>query len=192
MSSPRGTQLAVLLAAGAGQRFTGPTHKLLAPFRGAPLVSHAIRALQEAQIGAEASVTGAVDLGPLTDGLTVISNPAWETGQRSSVAAAISYASAHNFDSIVIGLGDQPFITADAWRTVAHTDGPIVVATYEGIRGNPVKLSRSVWDDFLALTKEPDAGARTLMHMRPELVREVACKGVSADIDTPEDLSQWT
>lgn len=192
MSSPRGTQLAVLLAAGAGQRFTGPTHKLLAPFRGAPLVSHAIRALQEAQIGAEAIVTGAVDLGPLTDGLTVISNPAWETGQRSSVTAAISYASAHNFDSIVIGLGDQPFITADAWRTVAHTDGPIVVATYEGIRGNPVKLSRSVWDDFLALTKEPDAGARTLMHMRPELVREVACKGVSADIDTPEDLSQWT
>lgn len=192
MSSPRGTQLAVLLAAGAGQRFTGPTHKLLAPFRGAPLVSHAIRALQEAQIGAEAIVTGAVDLGPLTDGLTVISNPAWESGQRSSVTAAISYASAHNFDSIVIGLGDQPFITADAWRTVAHTDGPIVVATYEGIRGNPVKLSRSVWDDFLALTKEPDAGARTLMHMRPELVREVACKGVSADIDTPEDLSQWT
>ena len=192
MSSPRGTQLAVLLAAGAGQRFTGPTHKLLAPFRGAPLVSHAIRALQEAQIGAGAIVTGAVDLGPLTDGLTVISNPAWESGQRSSVTAAISYASAHNFDSIVIGLGDQPFITADAWRTVAHTDGPIVVATYEGKRGNPVKLSRSVWDDFLALTKEPDAGARTLMHMRPELVREVACKGVSADIDTPEDLSQWT
>lgn len=192
MSSPRGTQLAVLLAAGAGQRFTGPTHKLLAPFRGAPLVSHAIRALQEAQIGAEAIVTGAVDLGPLTDGLTVISNPAWESGQRSSVTAAISYASAHNFDSIVIGLGDQPFITADAWRTVAHTDGPIVVATYEGKRGNPVKLSRSVWDDFLAFTKEPDAGARTLMHMRPELVREVACKGVSADIDTPEDLSQWT
>jgi len=192
MSSTRGTHLAVLLAAGAGQRFTGPVHKLLAPFRGAPLVSHAIRALQEAHIGEEAIVTGAVDLGILTMGLVVIPNPSWATGQRSSVEAAITYARDLNYDSIVIGLGDQPFITSDAWRTVARTDGPIVVATYDGVRGNPVKLSKSVWDDFLALTTEPDAGARTLMRMRPELVREVACKGVSADIDTPEDLSQWT
>ena len=192
MSSTRGTHLAVLLAAGAGQRFTGPVHKLLAPFRGEPLVSHAIRALLEAHIGEEAIVTGAVDLGILTMGLVVIPNPAWATGQRSSVEAAITYARDLNYDSIVIGLGDQPFITSDAWRTVVRTDGPIVVATYDGVRGNPVKLSKSVWDDFLALTTEPDAGARTLMRMRPELVREVACKGVSADIDTPEDLSQWT
>lgn len=192
MSFPRRTRLAVLLAAGAGQRFTGPTHKLLAPLRGQPVVSHALSAMQKAQIGDLAVVTGAVDLAPLTDGVTVLHNPSWASGQHSSVATAVRFAEEHGYDDVVIGLGDQPFVTPDAWQAVAEADGEIVVATYDGVRGNPVKLAKSVWADFLSLTDTPDAGARTLMHLRPELVREVACKGISADIDTTEDLSQWT
>ena len=192
MSSPCGTELAVLLAAGAGQRFSGPTHKLLAPFQGAPLASHAISAVRSAQFGETAIVVGAVDLTDLTTGLTVLTNPHWQSGQRSSVEVAIHYARSQGYASVTIGLADQPFITADAWTAVATTNGPIVVATYNGVRGNPVKLDASVWDLFLSLYDEPDAGARSLMHLHPELVREVACKGVSADIDTPEDLAQWT
>ena len=195
MSSPRRT-LAVLLAAGAGQRFSGPTHKLLAPFRDAPLVSHALHAMQTAHIGDMAVVTGAVDLsealGAFSGVLMVLHNPDWSSGQHSSVATALRFAQQHGYDDIVIGLGDQPFISPEAWQAVAITEGEIVVATYEGVRANPVKLAQSVWEEFLGLTTEPDAGARTLMHLHPELVREVACKGVSADIDTSEDLSQWT
>lgn len=192
MYSPRRTRLAVLLAAGAGQRFSGPTHKLLAPLRGLPVVSHALSAMQNAQIGDTAVVTGAVDLSGHIEGTTEINNPQWASGQHSSVAAALRFAGQQGYDEVVIGLGDQPFISPEAWQAVAEADGEIVVATYNGVRGNPVKLAKSVWDDFLSLTTEPDAGARTLMHLRPELVREVACKGVSADIDTTEDLSQWT
>lgn len=196
MSSPRRTQLAVVLAAGAGQRFSGPTHKLLAPFRGLPLVSHALAAMRNAQIGAMAVVTGAVDLSePLaafSGDLTALPNPDWSSGQHSSVATALRFAQQQGYDDVIIGLGDQPFISPEAWQLVASTEGEIVVATYDGVRGNPVKLAQSVWDEFLSLTAEPDAGARTLMHLHPELVREVACKGVSADIDTSEDLSQWT
>ena len=192
MSFPRRTRLAVLLAAGAGQRFTGPTHKLLAPLQGQPVVSHALSAMQKAQIGDLAVVTGAVDLSPLTDGVTVLHNPSWASGQHSSVATALRFAEEHGYNDVVIGLGDQPFVTPDAWHAVAEADGEIVVATYDGVRGNPVKLAKSVWAEFLSLTDTPDAGARTLMHLRPELVREVACKGISADIDTTEDLSQWT
>ena len=192
MSSPRRTRLAVLLAAGAGQRFSGPTHKLLAPLRGIPVVSHALRALQSAQIGDIAVVTGAVDLSGLIEGVTEVKNPDWATGQHSSVASALRFAAQQGYDEVIVGLGDQPFISPDAWRDVAEADGDIVVATYDGVRGNPVKLKKPVWDEFCSITTEPDAGARTLMHLHPELVREVACKGVSADIDTTEDLSQWT
>jgi CTP:molybdopterin cytidylyltransferase MocA len=144
-----------------------------------------------AGFGACITVTGSVPLGPLPDGVTEVHNDDWASGQRSSVLAAIHYARANNFDAIVVGLGDQPFITPEAWQLVADADSPIAIATYDGVRGNPVKLTSEVWDLFIAAEGDPDVGARTLIHLHPELVREVACKGNSADIDTTEDLSKW-
>ena len=192
MSSPRPTRLAVLLAAGGGKRFTGPGHKLLAPLRGSTVLAHSLAAMVESGVGDCLVVHGAVDLTNEVGGVTVLHNPDWETGQRSSVVTALRHAADHGYDSVVIGLGDQPFVTPDAWRAVAETDGEIVVATYDGTRGNPVKLAGSTWELFRVTDGDADAGARILMHLHPELVREVACKGVSADIDTPEDLAQWT
>lgn len=187
----RRTTLGVLLAAGAGSRFAGPDHKLLAPLKGASVVSYALSSMVSAHFGACIAVTGSVALGTLPDGVTEVHNEDWATGQRSSVICAIQYAQAHNFDAIVVGLGDQPFITSEAWQLVADTDSPIALATYEGVRGNPVKLSSTVWDLFITTDGDPDVGARSLIHLHPELVREVACKGNSADIDTTEDLSKW-
>ncbi|CAB4558935.1 MAG: NTP transferase domain-containing protein [Actinobacteria bacterium] len=191
--SQKGTNiLAVLLAAGAGTRFTGPIHKLRYPFRGQPLVRHGIDAMVSANIGPNVVITGAVDISDLLSDVTEVHNPDWASGQRSSVQAAIDYGRAHTCDALVFALGDQPFITADAWRAVALSTSPIAVATYEGQRGHPVRLHHSLWDQFSSLDEAPDAGVRTLMRLRPELVEEVACKGTSADIDTPEDLSPWT
>ena len=192
MYLPRRTTLGVLLAAGAGSRFTGSHHKLLAPLKGAPVVSYALSAMVSAGFEQCIAITGSVPLTGLLDGVTEVQNPDWSTGQRSSVLAAIEYAQEHGFESIVVGLGDQPFIPTDAWQAVAETDSPIVIATYDGVRGNPVKLSSTVWELFRSTEGDPDTGARDLIRLHPELVREVACKGNSADIDTTEDLSTWT
>lgn len=192
MYLPRRTTLGVLLAAGAGSRFTGSHHKLLAPLKGAPVVSYALSAMVSAGFEQCIAITGSVALTGLLDGATKVHNPDWSTGQRSSVLAAIDYAQEHGFESIVVGLGDQPFIPTDAWQAVAETDSPIVIATYDGVRGNPVKLSSTVWELFRSTEGDPDTGARDLIRLHPELVREVACKGNSADIDTTEDLSTWT
>ena len=192
MYLPRRTSLGVLLAAGAGSRFTGSHHKLLAPLKGAPVVSYALSAMVSAGFEQCIAITGSVALTGLLDGVTEVQNPDWSTGQRSSVLAAIEYAQEHGFESIVVGLGDQPFIPTDAWQAVAETDSPIVIATYDGVRGNPVKLSSTVWELFRSTEGDPDTGARDLIRLHPELVREVACRGNSADIDTTEDLSTWT
>ena len=118
----------------------------------------------------------------------MVHNPRWADGQMSSVHVGLAAAAARNCTRGVVGLADQPGIDPAAWRAVADDLGPISVATYDGRRGNPVGLDDDVWP---LLADGGDEGARTLMRVRPELVREVPCTGSSRDIDTEEDLRRW-
>ncbi len=179
------TTAAVVLAAGGGTRFGGDGHKLLASFRGRPLVAWALEAasvLDELIV-----VTGAVEL-DLPAGARQVRNPRWAEGQATSLAAAVDAAAGH--DAVVVGLGDQPLIPAEAWRLVAAaTATPIAVATYGGQRRNPVRFAAEVWP---LLPRHGDEGARSLLRDRPELVTAVACPGDPADMDTREDLATWS
>ncbi|WP_419943713.1 nucleotidyltransferase family protein [Candidatus Poriferisodalis sp.] len=187
------TTAGVLLAAGSGVRFAGPQHKLLATIDGRSVVSHSLDSLREASLDAIAVVTGAVDLSAVLDpsggDIAVIANERWQSGIASSVRCAASWAAAAGHDAIVVGLADQPFVTPQAWRAVAASDGPVAVATYGGRRGNPVRLARPVW---LLLPSGGDEGARSLMRRTPEIVVPVACEGRPDDIDTMEDLRRWS
>lgn len=177
---------AVVLAAGGGTRFRGPEHKLLSEFRGQPLWTWAVDAARAAVLDELIVVTGAVPI----DAPEAVHNERWREGIATSLAVAIQWARERACDALVVGLADQPLITADAWRAVAAaTSTPIAIATYGGRRGHPVRLGADVWP---LLPTEGDEGARVLMRERRELVTEVACAGTAADVDTVEDLARWT
>ena len=192
MEARHSTALGVLLAAGSGTRFTGAQHKLLTLINGQTIISHSITAMIGSRLDGFIVVSGALDISDYIGDLEDVHNPDWKSGQRSSVITAMNFARSHGYDAIVVGLADQPFLTSQAWTNVATSTSPIAIATYNGTRGNPVRLHSSVWDTFEDLEADPDAGARSLIRLHPELVREVACEGNSADIDTTEDLDTWT
>ncbi len=189
--------VAVVLAAGAGTRFGGPEHKLLADLDGRSIVEASIDAAVAAAIGPVLVVTGAVDLRSLVaryrendiaPDVTTAHNPDWARGQATSLQVAVRVAARLGADAIVVGLGDQPFLRADAWRAVADSEAPIAIASYDGERRNPVRLHRSVWHQLPA---HGDEGARSLFRLNAKLIEEVPCHGSAADIDTREDLQAW-
>lgn len=183
---------AVVLAAGGGTRFEGEGHKLRATVLGRPLVARAVEAACAAGLDEVFVVVGAVDVADvLPPGVVVVANERWREGIATSLHAGVRAADAAGHDAVVVGLGDQPFVPASAWRAVADAaqGRPIVVATYGGKRGNPVRLHRSVWP---SLPVAGDEGARALFRGLPQLVGEVACEGESADVDTVEDLGRWS
>jgi molybdenum cofactor cytidylyltransferase len=181
---------AVVLAAGGGTRFEGPVHKLLAPFRGRPLALWAVEAAVGAGLDETIVVTGAVDLeAVLPDGITILANHDWASGQASSLRTAVAWAQHRGHSAIVVGLGDQPLVPASAWAAVAACTSPIAVAILEGERRPPTRLGAEMWS-FLPVTG--DVGARTLIARMPDLVTEVACEGHPIDVDTLEDLERWS
>lgn len=176
----------VVLAAGEGSRFAGPVHKLRADFRGRPLVRWAVDAALGAPLAAVYVVLGAEDLSDLLPPeVTVVVNHDWHRGQAWSLQAGVRTAERDGHPAVVVGVADQPLVSAEAWRRVAAAPGSIVTAVYGPRRRPPVKLDASVWP---LLPLDGDEGARQLMRRHPEMVRGVPCPGDPTDIDTLEDL----
>ena len=179
----------VLLAAGGGSRFGGLHHKLLTSVAGKTVYEWALQSALAANIGPVAVVWGSVELPrhEASEAVTYLHNEEWATGMASSVQRALQWANERGLQSVVIGLGDQPCIPPSAWTAVAHSTSPLAVATYAGVRANPVKLHA----EFFALVpKTGDEGARSLLRSHPELVAEVPCTGSGIDVDHVEDIER--
>lgn len=192
--------VAILLAAGSGSRFTGAEHKLLARLRSRPerrVIDAAVDNVVTAGFRHVILVTGALSLSEVvsaSDELEVVNNPRWTEGQATSLQVGLGAARSLSAEVVVIGLADQPFIDPRAWRAVALTGSPIAVAAYTSddgstVRGHPVRISREMWQ---YLPETGDLGARDVIAAHPDKVSQVDCPGSSTDIDTMEDLEQWT
>lgn len=184
---------AVLLAAGAGRRFGGG--KLLALYKGRPLIEAALRELRRAPVDEIIVVVGK-DAGELREicasyGVRVAENPDWEEGMSTSVRAGLR-ACGQGTQAVVVALADQPLVGAEAIGRLVEAferGARVAVATYDGFLRNPVLFAREVWP-LLEYELSGDEGARVVLRRYPELITEVPCGDVAdpADVDTVEDL----
>ncbi|MDI2131534.1 nucleotidyltransferase family protein [Yinghuangia seranimata] len=187
----------LLLAAGGGSRLGGRPKALL-PYRGRPLVEHAVRVLRDGGcddvtvvLGASAEqVRATADL----SGFRVVDNPDWATGMGSSLRAGLAALPA-DCDAAVVTLVDMPGVGAPAVARLiaAHVgDGAdLAAATYDGKRSHPVLFAARWWPEIDA-SAQGDAGARVFLAAHSEQLRLVECGDVAEayDIDTPEDLKR--
>ena len=137
-----------MLAAGAASRFGGPKQALLLP--------EVLRRVRESSVDDLIVVAGAH---PLDVDARTVECPEWERGPGASLRCGLD-ALGDDVEAAVVVLADGPDLAPAAidrviaaWRKGA---GPVVAASYDGDRGHPVVLGRSIW------TQIRDEGARVL------------------------------
>ena len=178
----------LILAAGEGRRFGGT--KQLAELRGRPLLEYALNAMKDVtpRVVVLGHAAEKIRRGVNMHGASVVVCDDWDEGQAASLRAGL--AALPQCDAVVVVLGDQPGITAEAVAAVVEApgDADAVRALYDGVPGHPVLLRRPLLDRAGEL--RGDTGFRDLLESAT--VREVEIGGLAdpADIDTREELAR--
>jgi CTP:molybdopterin cytidylyltransferase MocA len=200
----RSTLAAIVLAAGAGTRYSDePGAKLLAPIGGRPVLEHVLATVRAYGPGATIVVLGSgaarVERSIAWEAEERVTNPEPQRGIASSIQVglrALRSRPAHAaIEGVFVVLGDQPGLRVEVLdrlaRHAARSAGPIVVPAYADDPGprNPALLLRAAWPLVDAL--DGDRGLGPLIATRPELVAEVAVTGAMPDVDEPADLDRF-
>jgi nicotine blue oxidoreductase len=161
---------AIVLAAGAAERFGSPKQRIL--------LARVVDRVRASSVDSIVVVAGAYEVE--TDARLVRCDD-WRRGPGASLRCGLA-ALPSDAEAAVVVLADGPELASEAIDRVIESwrrgMGEVLAAGYGGDRGHPVLLGRSVWASV------PDEGARAL---EPVLV---PCDdlGAPGDVDYPEDL----
>ena len=178
----------VILAAGNGARFG--ENKLLAPFRGQPLVAWALAA---APRGCETVVVtqyDAVEALARAAGFGVVRNEHPDWGISHSVA--LGTAALASCEGILYQVADQPLLRQATTQALvsAFRANPdrILVPTAQGRSGNPCLFPRDLFPALRAL--QGDRGGRQVIRRCPDRVMPLEVDPAELrDVDTAEALA---
>ena len=177
------TTAGLVLAAGAGVRFGGPKAPVVV--EGERLVDRAVRLLREAGCEPVVVVLGAW-LGEVPGADVLLENPDWREGMGSSLRAGLAGLEVdERIDAVVVTLVDLPGLTATAVERIVSAPAGLVIASYGGERGHPVRLPRAHWQGVRAAARG-DAGARDYLRGRDDIALvEVGDVASGEDLDIP-------
>nr|MBA3843878.1 NTP transferase domain-containing protein [Actinomycetota bacterium] len=136
-----------MLAAGAATRYGGPKQVELLPA--------VLDALGRSQIAEVVVVAGAHPLEVTASGARLIQCAAWADGPGASLRCGLA-ALGEEISHALIVLADGPTLDPRAVDRLLDraADGPVLAASYDGVRSHPVLLARSAW------AAVPDEGGR--------------------------------
>jgi len=193
--------VAVILAAGAGQRLGGVAKALLTLASGMTLLEAVVTCARAAGVSRCVVVVGPphddVTTAEATRlGVPVTRNPAPHRGMASSVAAGFEYLLAHCPEAAVGLLWpvDHAAVQPETVRALLRACAAerAVVPTYQDHGGHPAGFGRALWPAMAACVDAPE-GARSVLRLlaqdAPDRVLRIPVddRGAVADIDTPED-----
>jgi CTP:molybdopterin cytidylyltransferase MocA len=128
-----------------------------------------------------------------TEGLKVVINESYQQGMGSSLRVGLS-ALDTLIDASLIVLADQPFVRSQTLDQIIEvhrqSNAQIVIPMYQGFRGNPVLLDRSVFPEVMALSG--DVGCRAIFgdHLEGIVKVPVDDIGVLLDIDNQAEFAR--
>lgn len=194
-----------MLAAGSGTRFGAGQNKLLAPWRGRPLIEHVLATVvsaraeglvgevvvvhspREPTIGEMAAAAGCHAV------IVTRERPAISESIKAGFAALEAVGDLEGVTGALLLLGDQPAVPLEAIRAVAaagRSRAALVRPRYLGAPeqpGHPVVLGRAHWG--LADEAGGDRGLDQVIRGKGLAWTVVETAGRNPDVDTPEDLA---
>ena len=184
---------AVILSAGASRRMGSP--KALVPYQGRPFLEHLLSVTNHPAIGVRRVVLGP-DAEAISNSVTlapgeIVINPDWESGQLSSIHAAIKSLPAGT-DGMLLWPVDHPLVSpvliGSLIESFLATRAPVVVPLFEGRRGHPVIFSAKVYDELL--NAPPDKGARAVVWAHKTEIQDVPTteEGCVLNLNDPDAL----
>jgi molybdenum cofactor cytidylyltransferase len=126
----------------------------------------------------------------LLKGFNIVVNQAYLEGMATSLRAGLAAVNPRSFAALIM-LGDQPFVRPETLKQIAREDAKIAIPVYQGQRGNPILLHRSLFAE--AMNLEGDVGCRAIFsrHLEKIVNVEVEDQGVLLDIDDPETYQRF-
>lgn len=184
----------IVLAAGNSTRMGAA--KQLMPYRGRPLLYHAVEQALDSECGPVVVVLGAREkelrkvLADLPVEIAVNRN--WADGMGSSIQTGLRAIEGRNIDGAILCLADQPFVLAEflCGLLEKHVESgrTIVASSYAGTVGVPVYFARKAFGKLLALA--PNQGCKGVILENMADVLLVECPEAAMDIDTPADYAR--